>query len=213
MFELDLERRRIRNRNRKGKTLNPAQPAAHLSSQPSPLFPLRPSLFPSLPARGPALHGPRRRPASPTLTQQPVTPRRPARARLPACARSHSLPRLAHTSGSPSSFRNARPRSPARSPAFQTRARTPRALRRPLKYRPRTPPAPSNPSRHPHAALLRHALLRRTARRRCHGHNALPRQRSCRAPPEIRPEPRVHSELACPDSSHDHAGIAPDRRR
>ena len=103
MFELDLERRRIRNRNRKGKTLNPAQPAAHLSSQPSPLFPLRPSLFPSLPTRGPALHGPRRRPASPTLAQQPVTPRRPARARLPAYARSPSLPRLAHASGPSSS--------------------------------------------------------------------------------------------------------------
>jgi len=82
-----------RNRNRKKpKPCQPSntqsQPSPNPTSQPSPLFPLRPSLFPSLPARGPALHGPRRRPASPTLAQQPVTPRRPARARLPACARS-----------------------------------------------------------------------------------------------------------------------------
>jgi hypothetical protein len=215
------------NRNRKEETQKTRPkpfPAAHRPALPSlaaqargPLLSsTRTSPRPDSPAR---THGCFRRPrvpASAAVLPGPHASATPACQR-PRSARPFSLTARTHSTGSSPSPRRAHATEaaiPARDLAgFLLERARPRS-RAPLPFKPtENPPAPSNPSRHPTplcsaapCSAAPHAGAA-TATTPCRATApAKPHQR-------IRPEPRVHSELACSDSSHDRAGIGPDRRR
>jgi len=97
------------------------------------------------------------------------------------------------------------PRSPAKpTPSFPARARTPRALRRPINAA-RGPPAPSNPSRHP----PRRSAPPRPAPPRTGHATSPPSPSTAGAPPRAQEAPRAAVPYPGPQPHRNFSGAQP----